>query len=135
MDHARHRSSASHLAEADLRVLQALAEPNRVRILELLGEGEHCVCDVGEALGLSPALVSHHLRVLRESGLLAERRVGRWVHYSLDVARIAGLRKAVDALLTPTDAARRPCTSSVCGSPSRRSGARNGGTLATGTRS
>ena len=134
MDHTTHRVSQRPLSAGDHRALQALAEPNRIRIIELLGGGEHCVCDVGEALSLSSALVSHHLRVLREAGLLAERRVGRWVHYSLDVARVAGLREAIDALLTPTDAAKRPCTSSVCGSQSRRTSSPAGGALAEGPR-
>lgn len=98
-----------------LRALQAIAEPTRARIVALLGHGEHCVCDVGDALGLSTALVSHHLRVLRAGGLLRERRSGRWVFYSLDVDRLAGLRTAVEALLTPTDAAASACVCSDCG--------------------
>ncbi len=98
----------------DLAALQAVAEPNRARILGLLGHGEHCVCDVGGALGLSTALVSHHLRVLRTSGLLRERRAGRWVYYSLDVERLATLRGAMAALLTPTDTAAISCLCSDC---------------------
>ncbi|MBA3876944.1 MAG: hypothetical protein C0498_08410 [Anaerolinea sp.] len=99
----------------DVGVLQAIAEPNRARIIELLGHGEHCVCDVGEALAMSPALVSHHLRVLRAAGLLRERRNGRWVFYALDLDRIATVRAAVVGLLTPTDAATSTCVCSDCG--------------------
>jgi ArsR family transcriptional regulator len=98
-----------------LVALQAVAEPNRARIVALLGHGEHCVCDAGEMLGLSPALVSHHLRTLRSSGLLRERRSGRWVYYSLDLERVAALRAAVADLLTPTDAATTACLCSDCG--------------------
>lgn len=98
--------------------LHAIAEPTRARVLALLGHGEHCVCDVGDALGLSTALVSHHLRVLRGSGLLRERRRGRWVFYSLDLERLERLREAIDALLTPTDAAAAACVCSDCGSTS-----------------
>ncbi len=86
--------------------LQAIAEPTRANIIALLGHGEHCVCDVGDTLALSPALVSHHLRVLRVSGLLRERRSGRWVYYSLDLDALARLRAAMSSLLTPTDAGR-----------------------------
>ena len=99
----------------DLSALQAIAEPNRARIIELLGHGEHCGCDVGNALAMSPALVSHHLRVLRSAGLLRERRRGRWVFYALDLDRLAGLRAAVVGLLTPTDAAAAECACSDCG--------------------
>jgi len=86
---------APPLAPDILVALQAVAEPTRARIVALLGHGEHCVCDVGEMLGLSPALVSHHLRALRTSGLLRERRSGRWVYYSLELDRLASLRAAV----------------------------------------
>ena len=104
------------LPPSDLHALQTLAEPNRARIVELLGHGEHCVCDVGSALGLSPALVSHHLRVLRAGGLLRERRDRRWVYYALDLEQLSRLRAAVVALLTPTDAAATACACSDCGS-------------------
>jgi ArsR family transcriptional regulator len=95
--------------------LQAIAEPNRARIVALLSHGEHCVCDVGDTLALSPALVSHHLRVLRGSGLLRERRSGRWVYYSLDLDALERLRAAVTVLLTPTDEAAAACLCSECG--------------------
>ena len=110
--------TASPLEPDVLAALQAVAEPTRARIVALLGHGEHCVCDAGEMLGLSPALVSHHLRTLRTTGLLRERRDGRWVHYSLDVERVAALRAAITDLLTPGDAATSACLCSDCG-PSR----------------
>ena len=95
--------------------LQAIAEPTRARIIALLGHGEHCVCDVGDTLALSPALVSHHLRALRDSGLLRERRSGRWVYYSLDLDALEKLRAAVSDLLTPTDQTAATCLCSDCG--------------------
>ncbi len=95
--------------------LQAIAEPTRARIVALLGHGEHCVCDVGETLALSPALVSHHLRALRDSGLLRERRSGRWVYYSLDLQALAVLREALDQLLIPPDTATAACICNDCG--------------------
>jgi ArsR family transcriptional regulator, arsenate/arsenite/antimonite-responsive transcriptional repressor len=66
-----------------LRVLQALGDERRLRILDVLRDGEHCVCDLQASLGLGQSLLSHHLRVLREAGLVAARREGRWAHYSL----------------------------------------------------
>ncbi len=103
------------LDPAVVQGLQAIAEPTRARIVAFLGHGEHCVCDVGETLALSPALVSHHLRVLKASGLLRERKAGRWVYYALDLDRLAALRNALDGLLTPTDAASAACVCSDCG--------------------
>jgi ArsR family transcriptional regulator, arsenate/arsenite/antimonite-responsive transcriptional repressor len=115
MDHLRSHAAETVLSATDLQALQVLAEPNRARIVELLGHGEHCVCDVGGALELSSALVSHHLRVLRAAGLVGERRDGRWVHYALDVERLARLRAALVMLLTPTEAAAVACACSDCG--------------------
>jgi DNA-binding transcriptional ArsR family regulator len=106
---------APPLAPDIVVALQAVAEPTRARIVALLGHGEHCVCDVGEMLGLSSALVSHHLRALRASGLLLERRSGRWVYYSLDLDRLASLRAALADLLTPGEAAATACLCSDCG--------------------
>lgn len=85
--------------------LSAIAEPSRARVIAYLGQGERCVCDLGTALGLSPALASHHLRVLRSSGLIRERRAGRWVYYALDVSRLEQLRNWIDGLLTPSNVA------------------------------
>jgi ArsR family transcriptional regulator len=95
--------------------LQAIAEPTRARIVALLGHGEHCVCDVGDTLALSQALVSHHLRALRDSGLLRERHSGRWVYYSLDLVALDRLRGAVTSLLTPNDEAAAVSVCSDCG--------------------
>lgn len=110
--------AVSTLEPAELVALQALAEPTRAKIVALMGHGEHCVCDVGDMLGVSTALVSHHLRTLRASGILRERRSGRWVYYSLDVERVSALRGALVGLLTPTDDASSPCMCSDC-APSR----------------
>ena len=98
-----------------LQGLRAISEPSRARVLAYLGGGERCVCDLGTALELSPALASHHLRVLRSSGLLRERRAGRWVYYALDLARLEQLRDWIDGLLTPSNAAAAATVRSDCG--------------------
>jgi ArsR family transcriptional regulator, arsenate/arsenite/antimonite-responsive transcriptional repressor len=63
--------------------LKVLAHPVRLRILALLQGGELCVCEVAEVLGLAPSTVSEHLTGLRRTGLVRERKVGRWVHVAL----------------------------------------------------
>ncbi|MCG2799438.1 MAG: metalloregulator ArsR/SmtB family transcription factor [Cellulomonas sp.] len=65
---------------------KALGDPGRLRLLSLIGaheSGEACVCDLTEPLGLSQPTVSHHLKVLREAGLVTSERRGTWVHYRL----------------------------------------------------
>ncbi|NJD18994.1 MAG: metalloregulator ArsR/SmtB family transcription factor [Gemmatimonadetes bacterium] len=74
------------LPSADTRVLtllSALADEKRLRIVEILRGGERCVCHIQPALDISQPLLSHHLRVLREAGLVRDRRQGRWIHYAL----------------------------------------------------
>ena len=78
---------------------RALAEPTRLRVLlALQAEAELCGCDLAWILGLSQALVSHHLRALRGAGLVASRRDARMVFYSLRqegrtlLAAIAGVK-------------------------------------------
>jgi ArsR family transcriptional regulator len=76
----------SHIATAHTAVLplfQALADENRLRIVDVLQGGERCVCELQSSLDLGQSLLSHHLRVLREAGLVRSRRDGRWVHYAL----------------------------------------------------
>lgn len=80
------------------RSFQALADDKRVRILELLGEGERCVCDLAEAIDITQPLLSFHLRTLREAGLVASRRKGRWVHYSLNRETLEQLQRVAGAL-------------------------------------
>ena len=65
-------------------VFEALSDENRAAIVELLADGERCVCDVSTTLGISNALASHHLKKLREVGLVATRRKGAWLHCRLE---------------------------------------------------
>lgn len=88
---------------AVLSLFQALADENRLRIVEVLRSGEHCVCDLQASLDLGQSLLSHHLRVLREAGVVRSRRDGRWVHYQLSDDAL----DAADAWITDArDAAR-----------------------------
>jgi ArsR family transcriptional regulator len=78
-------SLAQSLTEAATAIprLQALADSNRLRILDALRDGERCVCRLTDSLEMAQPLLSHHLKVLREAGLVSGRKDGRWVHYSI----------------------------------------------------
>jgi ArsR family transcriptional regulator, arsenate/arsenite/antimonite-responsive transcriptional repressor len=67
-----------------VRTFKALSDSTRVRIIKLLEHGELCVCDIGAALNMIQPKVSFHLGVLKNAGLLKDRKQGKWVHYSLD---------------------------------------------------
>ena len=73
-------------------LLKALAEPLRLRVIEALGGGERCVCDLTADLGLAQSKLSFHLKVLKEAGLLADRQEGRWIYYRLRPEAIDALR-------------------------------------------
>ncbi len=65
------------------RWFYALSDETRLRVVELLAGGERCVCELQAATGATQSRLSFHLKVLRDAGLVHDRRAGRWVHYSL----------------------------------------------------
>lgn len=95
-----------------VRWFHALSDPTRLHVVDMLSRGEMCVCDLQDAVGAAQSRLSFHLRVLREAGLVDDRRAGRWVFYSLrpDVldAMAAWLQER-----RPADDAWNPC---ACGS-------------------
>jgi ArsR family transcriptional regulator len=82
--------------------LKALADETRLRIFALLTRQELCVCEIEDMLNLSQSLVSNHLAVLRQAGLVKARRDAedaRWVFYRADPAAAAALRERCTKLL------------------------------------
>ena len=80
------------------RAFAALADPARLRLLGLIASreaGEICACDLVAPLGRSQPTVSHHLKVLREAGLVERDRRGTWVWYRVVPARLEALRDAL----------------------------------------
>lgn len=94
-----------------LPALRALAEPSRLRIVASLREEQLCVCHLAEQLGLSQPLVSNHLRVLREAGLVQTERYRYWTYYRLRPDALAGLGGFLGELVdaAAADLRRRPC--------------------------
>jgi ArsR family transcriptional regulator, arsenate/arsenite/antimonite-responsive transcriptional repressor len=81
-------SMAKEQSKLSLVVLfRALADPTRLRLLNLIGNREICVCYFVEILGMSQPKISRHLAYLRRTGVVASRRDGKWMHYRLSVAR------------------------------------------------
>ena len=68
---------------ARAEVLKAVADPTRLEILEMLSPQIRCICHFQEHLDLAPNLLSYHLKVLREAGLIVGTKRGRWVDYAL----------------------------------------------------
>ena len=81
-------------AERIAPLLKALADPVRLRLLSLVAshaDGEACVCDLNDAFDLSQPTISHHLKVLHESGLLDRSKRGVWVYYRVQPEALADL--------------------------------------------
>lgn len=92
-------------AQAMAPALKALADPLRLRMLSMLAAsptGEACACDLAELADVSQPTVSHHLKVLRDAGVVASERRGTWVHYRVE----PGMRPVVAALVDGLRAAR-----------------------------
>ncbi|MEX0663414.1 MAG: metalloregulator ArsR/SmtB family transcription factor [Acidimicrobiia bacterium] len=90
--------------------LRVLGEPLRARIVDLLGDEDLCVCHLTEELGVAQTLVSHHLRVLREAGVVDTERHRYWTYYRLRPDALRPLAEHLSALARRRSARRRrPC--------------------------
>jgi ArsR family transcriptional regulator len=81
------------------RLFTALGDDVRLRIVALLSHGELCVCHVEEALGLLQSNASRHLGILREAGVVSDRREDRWVYYSLAPQADPECKRQLNALV------------------------------------
>jgi len=79
-------------------VFHALADPTRWEILDELKEGECCVCELTDRLQAGQSRLSFHLKVLKDSGMIVDRREGRWMYYSVNADVLAELDDLVDSL-------------------------------------
>ncbi len=80
------------------RLFHALSDDTRVEIVDMLRDGERCVCELQDELRAAQSRLSFHLKVLKDAGLVSDRKEGRWVYYALDPDALAELADAVAAL-------------------------------------
>lgn len=88
-------------AETLASVLKAVAEPTRLRLLSLVAahaDGEACICDLTDPVGLSQPTVSHHMRQLVDAGLLTREQRGRWAYYRLVPGALDALARFVGSI-------------------------------------
>ena len=85
------------------RMFKAIGDPVRLRLLSLIASAgsETCVCDLNDAFDLTQPTISHHLKVLREAGLVSSERRGTWVYYRLDPEALARLAALLDTAAVP----------------------------------
>ena len=89
-------------------ILNALSDPTRRGALALLGDGrEHCLCELMARLGASQSRMSRHMKVLRETGLVLDRRDAQWVRFRRNPKLAAELVAVVDAVLAAEEMVKR----------------------------
>jgi ArsR family transcriptional regulator, arsenate/arsenite/antimonite-responsive transcriptional repressor len=85
-------------------LFKAIADPVRLRLLSLIAShpgGETCVCDLTGAFDLTPPTISHHLKVLREAGLIDSERRGTWVYYWVNPGMLARMSELLAPQVLP----------------------------------
>jgi ArsR family transcriptional regulator len=80
------------------QLLKVLAEPIRMELVQCLGAGERCVCDLTSDLGLAQSKLSFHLKAMKDAGLISARQQGRWTYYRLEADSLLWLRNWLDQL-------------------------------------
>jgi ArsR family transcriptional regulator, arsenate/arsenite/antimonite-responsive transcriptional repressor len=90
-------TSSTNLTRA-AGLFHALSDETRLEILDRLRNGEQCVCELTDVLKAAQSRLSFHLKVLKEAGLIDDRREGRWMYYSLNPDAVDELEELVAAL-------------------------------------
>jgi DNA-binding transcriptional ArsR family regulator len=92
-------SAMKRSADPDIQLLQALADPTRLAIVrQLASDPEVCACDFTSCCDVRQPTVSHHLKVLREAGIVTSERRGNWIFYRLELGvaeRLAGIARTL----------------------------------------
>jgi ArsR family transcriptional regulator len=88
------------------QVFHALSDETRLAVLDMLRGGERCVCDLQAALDAAQSRLSFHLKVLKDAGLVTDRRDGRWSYYALNADRLAEAGTVLDGFVNPPAQAR-----------------------------
>jgi ArsR family transcriptional regulator, arsenate/arsenite/antimonite-responsive transcriptional repressor len=101
-------ATASQTGRA-VELFHALSDETRLEIIEMLHRGERCVCDLTDALDAAQSRLSFHLRVLKDAGIVRDRKAGRWVHYELDREVFDEIEQFVDALKPRPGKKSEPC--------------------------
>src|SRR5213594_4181070 len=91
-------SSKTKDLEQAARLFHALSDQTRLRIIDCLLECEQCVCDLTDMLQAGQSRLSFHLKILKDAGILKDRREGRWIYYSLNPDTIEELQEFIEAI-------------------------------------
>lgn len=91
-------------------IFKAFCDENRIRILKMLTSGEKCACKLLEELNVTQPTLSHHMKILCDSGVVVGRKEGKWTHYSIsrDGAKVA-TKMLMEITSVSCDCEKKPC--------------------------
>lgn len=85
------------------KVLKAISDPNRMKIIDILSCGSQCACDILEHFEFTQPSLSHHMKVLEKAGIVSVSKQGQWHHYELKETFISSFMDTMMALLSPNE--------------------------------
>ena len=96
------------------RAFHALADRKRLEIVRLLAHGERCVCELTDVVGARQSLLSFHLKILREAGLVRNRRRGKWMYCSLNYDTVEQMHAIIGSVADGREHLESCCCESLC---------------------
>lgn len=100
--------------EQNSKILKALSDPNRLKIIDILSCGERCACNILEFFDFTQPTLSHHMKVLMDCGLVESRKEGTWNHYKLKIDNANKLVLFLMGTITKTDDCICKCNQCIC---------------------
>ena len=91
------------------RVFKAFCDENRLQILELLRSGEKCACKLLEEMSISQPTLSHHMKILCDSGIVVGRKEGKWMHYRISRSGVQIAKNYLNGLTAADACENKPC--------------------------
>lgn len=95
-----------------VEIFKALSDENRIKILRMLSCRELCACDIQQNLDLTQPTISHHMKVLQQTGLIQWEKRGKWIFYRINQKKVRGLYEFIKEITNPSDGF--PCPISSC---------------------
>ena len=91
-------------------IFKAFCDENRIRIIKMLRSGEKCACKLLEKINVTQPTLSHHMKIICDSGVVVGRKDGKWTHYSISEKGVQQAKEYLDQLTKPDP----PCESKSC---------------------
>lgn len=90
-------------------IFKAFCDENRIRIIQMLRSGEKCACKLLEEMNITQPTLSHHMKILCDSGIVEGRKEGKWMYYSISGAGVETARQCFDILTNTADGENGQC--------------------------